>query len=122
VTPRPSPLAAFLPEIERLLEHVSRDDAPALLGEIERWRALLWLRVNELNLPATVTTATAAAAAAARKPDRLLTVSETATVLGVKPRWVREHADEIGAKVRLPGKVLRFSERKLERWIEQRTT
>ncbi len=108
-----SPLTSFLPEVERLVDEIPRDEAPALLGDLERLRARLWMRLNEAQISPT---------RAPKRPDRLLSVDEAAKVLGMKPRWVRDHADEIGAKVRLPGKVLRFSERKLERWIEQRTT
>ena len=109
-----SPLAHSLPELERLVDAVSVEEGPALLGDLERLKARLWLRLNSASRPAL-------ASPEPRKPDRLLSVTETAKMLGVQPRWVYDHTDEIPARVRLPGKVVRFSERKLERWIAQRS-
>ena len=114
MTAERSPISNFLPELERLVDAVSVEDAVALLGNLERLRARLWLRLNAASRPTAVPPEP-------RKPDRLLSVEETAKMLGVKPRWVYGHADDIPARVRLPGNVVRFSERKLDRWIAQRS-
>ncbi len=109
-----SPLANFLPQIERLVDDLPPAALPAVLGDLERLRAKLWLRVN------------AAHTSPDRRPqraekDRLLTAVEAAEILGVRDRWVRDHCDELGSRARLPGTVLRFSERKLRRWMDERS-
>lgn len=52
--------------------------------------------------------------------DRLLTVAEAAQKLGQKVQWIRAHQDEL-PRVQLPGRTVRFSERKLETWLKRRT-
>ena len=59
----------------------------------------------------------AAPTPAPEQPDRLLTVSEAATRLGVSRRYVYGHADEFPFVRRLGPKTLRFSERGLEKWL-----
>src|SRR6266852_610371 len=51
------------------------------------------------------------------QPDRLLTVSEAATRLGVSRRYVYGHANQYPFARRLGPKTLRFSERGLEKWL-----
>ena len=102
-------------ELERLVATVAPADVPALLGELERLRALAWTRLNVEARPAAAPRAPAATA------DRLLAAREAAKILGVRERWVRDHADRLGGAVRLPGKQVRFSERKLRRWIDQQS-
>jgi hypothetical protein len=53
-------------------------------------------------------------------PDRLLTPEAAATRFGVTKRWLLEHADEIPGVRRLSRKIVRFSERRLARFLEQR--
>ncbi len=50
--------------------------------------------------------------------DRLLSAQDAAKLLGVKPRWVYDHADELGAQ-RLSARCLRFSEKALRRRMER---
>ena len=50
-------------------------------------------------------------------PDRLLTVHEAAARLGVSRRYVYQHAVSYPFTRRLSPKVLRFSERGVERWL-----
>ena len=101
-------------EIERLIDAVPVEEGPALLGDLRRLEVKLWLRLSTASRPASLTPPEA------RKPDRLLSVEEAAKMLGVKPRWLYDHAHEIHGKVQL-GKHVRFSERKLERWIAERS-
>jgi excisionase family DNA binding protein len=114
VTASRSPLTSFFSEIERLVEAVPLEEGPALLGDLERIRARLWLRLSAASRPATTTSPEL------RKPDRLLSAEEAAKMLAVKPRWLYDHAHEIPGRVQL-GKHVRFSERKLERWIADRS-
>ena len=53
-------------------------------------------------------------------PDRLLTVEQLVERLGVKRRWVYSHASGWSFTRRLDDRTLRFSERGLERWLENR--
>lgn len=106
----------FMPEIERLAESVPADEIPALLGALERIRARLWQRLNEAPTPSSATPKRDQRAA-----DRLLTTREAAQLLGVKPRWLYSHAHEIPGVQRLSRRCLRFSERKLRRWMDQRS-
>jgi excisionase family DNA binding protein len=50
-------------------------------------------------------------------PDRLLTVKEAAQRLGVSKRYLYTHATKYPFTRRLSPKVLRFSERGIERWL-----
>lgn len=115
MTPARSPLSAFLPEVERLTDAVSSEEGLALLGELERLRARLWLRLTAASMPA------AQQPVEHREPDRLLSAEEAAQMLGVKERWLRDHAHEVPGRMQLPGKVTRFSRRKIERWIRERS-
>ena len=54
-----------------------------------------------------------------REPDRLLTAEELAKRLHASRRYVYEHADEFPFTVRLPGRMVRFSERGYERWVKR---
>lgn len=53
--------------------------------------------------------------------DRLLTPEETATRLGITPRWLYRHANRLPFTRRLSRKVLRFSEAGLGRWQATRS-
>lgn len=50
-------------------------------------------------------------------PDRLLTAREVARRLAVAPRWVYAHAGTLPFTRRIGTRVLRFSERGLERHL-----
>lgn len=52
--------------------------------------------------------------------DRLLTIDEAATRLGVTKDWIYHNSKKLPFAVRLGRKVLRFSAVKLERYIEAR--
>jgi excisionase family DNA binding protein len=53
------------------------------------------------------------------EPDRLLSVDEACTILGMSKRWLYDHAGELPFTRRI-GKFLRFSERGLRQWVERR--
>ena len=52
------------------------------------------------------------------EPDRLLTPLAAAR-FGVTKRWLLDHADEIPGVRRLSRKIVRFSERRLARFLER---
>lgn len=54
------------------------------------------------------------------EPDRLLTPETAAARFGVTKRWLLAHADEIPGFRRLSRKTVRFSERRLARFLEHR--
>jgi hypothetical protein len=53
------------------------------------------------------------------EPDRLLTPLAAAARFGVTKRWLLDHADEIPGVRRLSRKIVRFSERRLARFLER---
>jgi len=67
------------------------------------------------------------AVAEARRPDhhtevrddRLLTPAEAAARFGVTKRWLLDHAGEIPGIKRLFRKIIRFSERRLARYLDR---
>lgn len=78
---------------------VPRDEIPAVLGELRRVEAILQAR---LLTP--------------EPPDRLLTASEAAKVLGLSADSLYRRADELPFVVRVGGRV-RFSSAGIQRWI-----
>jgi len=110
-----SPLTNLMPELDRLVETLPADEVPTLIGDLERLKTRLLMRLMESPAPPSP-------APPPQPSDRLLTAHEAATLLGVKPRYLYDHADEIPGRVRLPGRKLRFSEKKLRRWMEARST
>jgi hypothetical protein len=55
------------------------------------------------------------------EPDRLLTPEAAAARFGVTKRWLLAHADEVPGVRRLSRKIVRFSERRLGRFLEKRS-
>jgi hypothetical protein len=53
------------------------------------------------------------------EPDRLLTPDGAAARFGVTKRWLLDHADEIPGVRRLSRKIIRFSERRLARFLDR---
>ena len=53
------------------------------------------------------------------EPDRLLTPEAAAANFGVTKRWLLDHADEIPGVRRLSRKIVRFSERRLARFLDK---
>lgn len=51
------------------------------------------------------------------EPDQLLTPDAAAARFGVTKRWLLDHADEIPGVRRLSRKIVRFSERRLARFL-----
>jgi hypothetical protein len=53
------------------------------------------------------------------EPDQLLRPDAAAARFGVTKRWLLDHADEIPGVRRLSRKIVRFSERRLARFLER---
>jgi predicted DNA-binding transcriptional regulator AlpA len=98
-----------LTELETTAIDVSPDDVPELAGRLEALKVRLVLRVQ---MPA------AAPMAEKGSEDRLLDPQQAAALLGVKVSWIYDHSAEF-SPVRLPGRLLRFSETKLRRWMRR---
>jgi len=94
------------------ISRVSRDSVPELLATLESVRARLWLRLSEPSRPERQ-------GRPSPVPDRLLEAEEAARVMGVKKRWLYEHADELPFTVRV-GRLVRFSEQRLYKWMATR--
>ena len=111
-------------ELLTLLAHPGRLDAvpadaiPGLIGAAAtlqaQLQAELWAR---LQAGAQQSQPTARGGA---EPDQLLDAKTAAARLGVDPRWMYRHADELPFTRRLTSGTLRFSARGLERWKESR--
>ena len=108
-----SPLSPIIDEFERLVQRADRAQIPALLGELERVRAMAWMQLSAPQV------ATRAPARPRPGKDRLLSAKEAAELLAVSTRWVYDHADDLGGQ-RLTPRCLRFSESALRRWLEAR--
>lgn len=96
-------------DLETAATDVSPSDAPELAGR---------LQVLVLRLVLRAQTPAAAPAAARGDEDRLLDPRQAAELLGVKVSWIYDHSAEF-SPVRLPGRLLRFSESKLRRWMHR---
>ena len=55
------------------------------------------------------------------EPEQLLTPEVAAARFGVKKRWLLDHAGEIPGVTRLSRKTVRFSARRLARFLERST-
>jgi predicted DNA-binding transcriptional regulator AlpA len=98
-----------LAELETTVSEMPASDVPELAGRLEALKLRLVLR---LQTPA------AAPAGGAGDEDRLLDAEQAATLLGVKVSWIYDHSAEF-SPVRLPGRLLRFSEARLRRWMRR---
>jgi predicted DNA-binding transcriptional regulator AlpA len=101
-------LADLLADPSRVAD-VAPEKVPALLGELELLRAMLWARNQPPPAPAPPATNGSG-------PDTWLKVDEAAERLAVSRRWLYTHAAELPFTKRLATGTLRFSERGLERW------
>ncbi len=95
-------------ELETAATDVSADDVPELAGRLEALKLRLVLRVQT----------SAAAPAGEKGEDRLLDAKQAAALLGVKKSWIYDHSPEL-SPIPLPGRLLRFSEAKVRRWMRR---
>jgi predicted DNA-binding transcriptional regulator AlpA len=97
-----------LTELETTTTDVSADDVPELAGRLEALKVRLVLGVQTASAPP----------AEKADADRLLDAKQAAALLAVKASWVYDHSAEL-SPVRLPGRLLRFSELRLRRWMRR---
>ena len=97
-----------LTELETTATDVSAGDVPELAGRLEALKVRLVLQLQTPTAPA----------AEKGGEDRLLDAQQAAALLGVKVSWIYDHSAEF-SPVRLPGRLLRFSESKLRRWMRR---
>ncbi len=107
--------AAQLAALEQALAAARPEDAPALIGELERLKARLWVRM------------TSAAAENGRPEvapadsDRWLTVEEAGAITNLPARWFYRHKALPFVK-QLSRRCLRVNETGLRRWLASRRT
>jgi predicted DNA-binding transcriptional regulator AlpA len=98
-----------LADLETAVGDVSANDAFELAARLQ----VLVLRLAvRLQAPAT------ALAGEQADEDRLLDVEQAAALLGVKKSWIYDHSPEL-SPIPLPGRLLRFSEAKVRRWMRR---
>ena len=105
-------LADLIATLEQAIAEVSPREAPRLLGDLERLKASLWVRLMSVH-PHGSDQAPAG-------EDLLLTVKQAAQKLGVPKDWVYRRAKKLPFTVRLGPRHLRFSLRGIEGFIRQR--
>ena len=109
-------LNGLIAALEKAIGEVSPDEIPHHLGNLERLKAALWMRM--MSTPAardgfSGTTRTA-------DGDQLLTVEGAAQKLSVPRDWLYRHSRKLPFAVRLGPRHLRFSARGIEKFIRQR--
>ncbi len=102
---------AIIVELERAAAEVSPLEAPVLLGELERVRAMIWTRMMNPSPNHEGHQVIEC------EPDRLLTPQQAASLLGVGIRWLYRNSRRLPFTRRLSRKSLRFSEKGLRRWL-----
>jgi predicted DNA-binding transcriptional regulator AlpA len=101
----------LLGALERLVSEIPLEDAPALLGDLERVRWRLRLRLEMLTRGRENSAGT--------EPNRLLDVEEAAGRLGCSPSWLYRHSKRLPFVVRT-GRSLRFSSKGIDSFIRIR--
>lgn len=97
-------------QIAEVIYAIDPAELPNLIGDLERWKAEAFARL--MTPPAD----------AQEDDDSLLTAEQVAERLGGKTtaRWVKDHRDILPV-VKLPGRMLRFSEKRLAAMIKRRS-
>jgi predicted DNA-binding transcriptional regulator AlpA len=97
------------------MESAPRSDLPSIIA------ALAGLSAEaHLLLTAPPPAGDGGAAIRPDDADELLDVHEAAQLLRQKVAWVYAHQDEL-PRVKIPGRGVRFSRRKLRAWIDRRS-
>jgi len=89
------------------IERATPEQCPLLMGQLEQFKASLWLRM-------TIGTGKPGPS----EPDKLLTAVEVAARLGVKTGYVYRNAARYPFMVR-EGRYIRFSEQGLSKYLVQ---
>jgi excisionase family DNA binding protein len=108
---RPAAQFSDLLQDPQRIAQVELADVADLLGQLEIVRVQLWARLVGANAPVV-------ASIDVSTTDRLLTPQEAAAVLKVGVRWLYRHRKRLPFARPISGKVLRFSEMGLQKWLE----
>jgi len=109
--PTPDPIKFLVARLEEALAQASPDALPEILGELERVKARLWIRMlrgtpsKEIHKPLP-------------PEDRLLTPVEAARIMNTSKTWLYRHSKKLPFTRKLSRKSLRFSENGLRKWME----
>lgn len=95
-------------DLSDAVEQATPEQCPRLMGELERLKASLWLKMTCQGQGNQ-----------APQPDRLLTADEVATRLNISTDYVYRHAKQYPFMIR-QGRRVRFSQAGLERYLKQR--
>jgi excisionase family DNA binding protein len=99
-------LPTIFEEFEATCAGLQASELPAVLGELERVKALLTARLSAPPPPS--------------EPDRLLTVEQAAERLALAADTLYRKAKAFPFTVRLPGRQVRFSEAGIDRFIRSK--
>ncbi len=110
--PAKADIAGLIASLEQAIAEASPKDAPRLLGDLERLKAFLWGRLLGSQAKGNDQ--------APPDEDRLLTVKEASQMLSVSKDWLYRNASKVPFAVRVGKRHLRFSARRIERYIRQR--
>ena len=94
--PREVPLALLrlVAELEQLVDQVPLEDGPALIGDLERLKTKIWIRMME------ATQAPAVAPPETQNGDRLLSIPEAAEMLGVSVSGMKSRVQRGRERIR----------------------
>lgn len=87
----------------------SAGELPAIVGQLATLHAETFALICAGSAPKV-----------ADDEDRLLSVNEVAERLGETSSWVRTHKKDL-PRVKMPGRLLRFSEKRLQAMIKRRS-
>lgn len=95
--------------LEQAISQANQADCPAVIGELERLKGLVWARLVSPQLPADVPIQSA-------DNGRYLSVEEVASRFNVSDRWLYRHKKQIPHS-QPSRKVLLFPEQAVTRWF-----
>jgi hypothetical protein len=98
--------------LEQLARAIPTEDVPALLGELERVKAIAWARLVTSGRPID---------GSAPEDDRLMTAHEVHVRTSLSVAYVYRHADTLPFFARRVGRKVLFSEARLTRWLARRS-
>lgn len=96
----------LLPPLDAIA-HIPSEGLPAIVLQLAALQAAIAARL-------------AGVSDAEDRPDRLLTVKETAPILGMSEDWLYRHAAGLPFTRRTGRRTLRFSERAVRRYVTER--
>ena len=101
-------------DLRAIIEHVSQDELPDLLGELARLEALAHVRLRQNG------TAPSEPKPNIEPQEKLIDTKAACEILNVPLRWLYDRADRLPFTRRLGPQTLRWSEPGLRRWLKTR--